>query len=139
MRKSVELGCYFSINGAMIKSKRFLDMLPLIPSNRILLETDSPFTCFRSQILHTFLILRELIWITFSLCYILNLTLFAEFFSEAFIYLFRYLFYFIQAIKLSDLPNFFFSSFPLRPNFGTITSLYMITNYKHFFNPPALH
>ncbi len=46
LRKSVELGCYFSINGAMIKSKRFLDMLPLIPSNRILLETDSPFTCF---------------------------------------------------------------------------------------------
>jgi len=46
LRKAIELGCYFSINGAMIKSRRFLDMLPLIPSNRILLETDSPFTYF---------------------------------------------------------------------------------------------
>lgn len=46
MRKAVERGCYFSINSAMIKSRSFLDMLPLIPSNRILLETDSPFTFF---------------------------------------------------------------------------------------------
>jgi TatD DNase family protein len=46
LRKAIELGCYFSVNGAMMKSKRFLDMLPLIPSNRILLETDSPFTFF---------------------------------------------------------------------------------------------
>ena len=49
LRKSVELGCYFSVNGAMIKSKRFLDSLPLIPSNRILLETDSPFTTSSSS------------------------------------------------------------------------------------------
>lgn len=46
LRKAVELGCFFSINGAMMRSKRFLDMLPLIPSNRILLETDSPFTYY---------------------------------------------------------------------------------------------
>ncbi len=46
LRKAIECGCYFSINGAMMKSKRFLDMLPLIPSNRLLLETDSPFTYF---------------------------------------------------------------------------------------------
>ncbi len=46
LRKAVELGCCFSINGAMMRSKRFLDMLPLIPSNRILLETDSPFTYY---------------------------------------------------------------------------------------------
>lgn len=46
LKKAIRLGCYFSINGAMIKSKRFVDMLSLIPSNRILLETDSPFTFF---------------------------------------------------------------------------------------------
>ena len=46
LRKAVELGCCFSINGVMMRSKRFLDMLPLIPSNRILLETDSPFTYY---------------------------------------------------------------------------------------------
>lgn len=44
LEKSIERGCYFSVNGAMMKSRRFLDMLPLIPSSRLLIETDSPFT-----------------------------------------------------------------------------------------------
>ena len=35
---------FFSVNGPMMKSKRFLDMLSLIPSSRLLIETDSPFT-----------------------------------------------------------------------------------------------
>ena len=43
LENAIERGCYFSINGAMIKSKKFLDMLPIIPSNRLLIETDSPF------------------------------------------------------------------------------------------------
>lgn len=44
LEKAIERGCYFSINGAMMKSKKFFDMLPMIPSNRLLIETDSPFT-----------------------------------------------------------------------------------------------
>ena len=47
LEEAVECGCYFSVNGAMINSKRFLEMLPLIPANRLLLETDSPFTYFK--------------------------------------------------------------------------------------------
>lgn len=43
LERAVELGCYFSINEAMLKSKKFLEMLPIIPSSRILIETDSPF------------------------------------------------------------------------------------------------
>ena len=43
---AIERGCYFSINGAMMRSKRFVGLLPLIPSDRILLETDSPFIDF---------------------------------------------------------------------------------------------
>ena len=43
LENAIERGCYFSINGAMIKSKKFIDMLPIIPSNRLLIETDSPF------------------------------------------------------------------------------------------------
>ena len=43
LENAIERGCYFSINGAMMKSKKFLDMLPIIPSNRLLIETDSPF------------------------------------------------------------------------------------------------
>lgn len=47
LNKAVERGCYFSVNCAMISSKKFLEMLPLIPANRLLLETDSPFTYFK--------------------------------------------------------------------------------------------
>ena len=43
LENAIERGCYFSIKGAMMKSKKFLDMLPIIPSNRLLIETDSPF------------------------------------------------------------------------------------------------
>ncbi len=43
LSEAVEKGCYFSINSAMVKSNRFLEMLPLIPPNRLLLETDRPF------------------------------------------------------------------------------------------------
>ena len=42
--KAVEAGFYISVNGAMISSSRFLNLLPLIPFERLLLETDSPFT-----------------------------------------------------------------------------------------------
>ena len=44
LEKAIERGCYFSVNGTMMKSKKFLDMLPLIPPSRLLIETDSPFT-----------------------------------------------------------------------------------------------
>lgn len=44
LEKAIERGCYLSVNGTMMKSKKFLDMLPLIPSSRLLIETDSPFT-----------------------------------------------------------------------------------------------
>jgi len=46
LEMAIERGCYFSVNGAMIESKRFMDVLPLIPSSKILIETDSPFTPF---------------------------------------------------------------------------------------------
>ncbi len=43
LRGALDRGFYFSINPAMIKSKRFMQLLPLIPQERLLLETDSPF------------------------------------------------------------------------------------------------
>ena len=55
LEMAIEKGCYFSVNGAMIESRRFRDMLPLIPANKILIETDSPFTTFsgtHTQTLH---------------------------------------------------------------------------------------
>ena len=44
LEMAIDRGCFFSVNGPMMKSKRFLDMLSLIPSSRRLIETDSPFT-----------------------------------------------------------------------------------------------
>lgn len=47
MIEAVNKGCFISINNAMLRSKRFVGLLPLIPSDRILLETDSPFIDFK--------------------------------------------------------------------------------------------
>ena len=37
-------GAYFSINSEMFKSKRILKFLELVPKDRILVETDAPYT-----------------------------------------------------------------------------------------------
>lgn len=42
--RAIDAGCWFSINSAMIHSRKFMALLPIIPEDRILLETDSPFT-----------------------------------------------------------------------------------------------
>ena len=41
--RAVKMGCYFSVNGNMLKSLKIERMLEIVPKNRILLETDSPF------------------------------------------------------------------------------------------------
>lgn len=45
--KAIEASFYISVNSAMVKSIKFQDLLSLIPSERLLLETDSPFTNLR--------------------------------------------------------------------------------------------
>lgn len=47
--RAIEAGVYFSINSAMMASKKFVEMLPSIPDDRLLLETDSPFTFFKGS------------------------------------------------------------------------------------------
>ena len=42
--KAIELGCYFSINISMLRTKKFLELLPFIPKDKLLIETDSPFS-----------------------------------------------------------------------------------------------
>lgn len=49
LNDAIERGCYFSVNGAMMRSKRFLELLPIIPTNKLLLETDSPFTYIKTS------------------------------------------------------------------------------------------
>jgi TatD DNase family protein len=43
-KRAIELGCYFSINAAMLNSERHTPMVQGIPLNRLLTETDGPFT-----------------------------------------------------------------------------------------------
>ena len=42
--RALELGCYFSINAAMLDNQRHAAMVAAIPIDRLLTETDGPFT-----------------------------------------------------------------------------------------------
>jgi TatD DNase family protein len=43
-RRAVDLGCYFSINPMMMENDRGRDLVLSIPTERLLTETDAPFT-----------------------------------------------------------------------------------------------
>lgn len=43
-RRAIGLGCYFSINAAMLSNDRHVSMVQEIPLDRLLTETDGPFT-----------------------------------------------------------------------------------------------
>lgn len=43
-RRAAELGCYFSVNAEMTRSDRGRALVTELPINRILTETDGPFT-----------------------------------------------------------------------------------------------
>jgi TatD DNase family protein len=42
--RAVELGCYFSVNAAMLAKERGRDLVAALPLERLLTETDGPFT-----------------------------------------------------------------------------------------------
>lgn len=42
-RRAIDLGCYFSVNARMVDGKRGRALLALLPSSRLLTETDGPF------------------------------------------------------------------------------------------------
>lgn len=42
--RALELGCFFSINAAMLNNERHVSMIQTIPLDRMLTETDGPFT-----------------------------------------------------------------------------------------------
>lgn len=43
LKSAIDIGCWFSINPAMVKSKTGISIIKAIPKNRILTETDAPF------------------------------------------------------------------------------------------------
>lgn len=48
-RKAIDLGCYFSVNLAMVQSNNGKKILEIIPKDRILTETDGPFTSYNNK------------------------------------------------------------------------------------------
>lgn len=44
LRRAAEFGCYFSVNSAMLRHERGIKLIQSIPRERLLTETDSPFT-----------------------------------------------------------------------------------------------
>ena len=44
MHNAVDMGCFFSINPKMLKIKSGINLIQKIPPNKILLETDAPFS-----------------------------------------------------------------------------------------------
>lgn len=44
MNELILLGCYFSVNSNMLQAKQAIQRISLIPSHRLLIESDGPFT-----------------------------------------------------------------------------------------------
>ena len=49
IRRAVDLGCYFSVNVAMLGTERGRSIVAAIPAERILTETDGPFTSIEGR------------------------------------------------------------------------------------------
>lgn len=48
-RKAVTLGCYFSVNGCMLEHETGRTLVRSLPKDRLLTETDAPFTSFGNR------------------------------------------------------------------------------------------
>jgi TatD DNase family protein len=48
-KRALDLGCYFSVNAAMLDNERHSSMVAAIPLDRLLTETDGPFTKTANQ------------------------------------------------------------------------------------------
>ena len=48
-QRACDLGCYFSINGEMLKNDRHRKTIIALPLDRLLTETDGPFTQVRGK------------------------------------------------------------------------------------------
>jgi len=48
-RRAVSAGCYFSVNHAMLRNERGRALVKTLPADRLLTETDSPFTTIENR------------------------------------------------------------------------------------------
>lgn len=59
MDKLIEIGCYFSINENMVKNSKENQLLLSVPKERILIESDGPFSKVRNEKYRPELLMRE--------------------------------------------------------------------------------
>ena len=43
LNRAIDMGCWFSVGPAMLKTKKGVELVSIIPRDRILTETDGPF------------------------------------------------------------------------------------------------
>lgn len=69
LKQAIKNGYYFSINYAMVKSNYGIELIKLIPLDKLLLETDSPFTKMDKKIFKP----KDIKYIVEALSYILGI------------------------------------------------------------------
>lgn len=52
LNRAIEIGCWFSVGPLMLKGKKGKNLVSRMPQDRILLETDGPFTSMKQQPLY---------------------------------------------------------------------------------------
>ncbi|WP_099607691.1 Qat anti-phage system TatD family nuclease QatD [Vibrio coralliilyticus] len=51
LRAAINIGCWFSIGPAMLNSKKSVELISMLPKNRVLPETDGPFAKLNNNVL----------------------------------------------------------------------------------------
>jgi len=52
LKKAIDIGCWFSINPSMLETKKGYDLARMMPKERVLTETDGPFTKLSGRFLY---------------------------------------------------------------------------------------
>lgn len=60
LARAISLGCWFSVNGSMVKSARARQMIEAIPADALLVESDAPFRGGKGDLKGTLLHLADL-------------------------------------------------------------------------------
>ena len=51
LKRAIDIGCWFSIGPAMLNTKKGIELVSNIPHDRILTETDGPFSKYNNNVL----------------------------------------------------------------------------------------
>ncbi|MGV8691774.1 TatD family hydrolase, partial [Pseudomonas aeruginosa] len=49
LKKAIDIGCWFSVGPGMLSTKKGVELVSMMPQNKILTETDGPFTKYKGN------------------------------------------------------------------------------------------